>query len=437
MNDFLTRRQVLRSASLTALAAFLAPAVRSAEWLRSISTTRCVVLLELEGGNDGLNTVVPYGDAAYIAARTDYLRLSTDATATQRQVIPFSTFSGATALPKPAGFGVHKALEKLQPMWQAGEMAVVHGVGYANPNRSHFRGIDIWNHGATDDQPAIGTGWLGRMMNAEGLNPDTNTDAMLLRRANQNPVLAPGVRIISMSKPKDFLDRTAPMTDPTDQQIADATSGPTANPALAHILNMQRAAKRARADLSSHVGTPPTFTTVFPNNDLGTQALYVAQCIAGGLECPFYKISIGGFDNHTNQINKHADLLAQVAAALAALRSALSEAAYNRWDDVLVMTYSEFGRRVEENDSQGTDHGTAAPHFVLGGKVKGGIYGTQPSLTDLDERGDLKFGIDFRQMVATAGLWLGVSQGNVDAALDPFHSPATTTFTPLDCVTLT
>lgn len=439
MSDSLTRRQVLRSASLAALASMFGSSLGAGEWLRTISSSRVLVVLEFEGGNDGLNTVVPYDDANYLTARSVAgIRLTPGNTTVQRAVIPFSTFSGSTTLPKPSGFGVNAGLTRLQDAWQAGDMAIIHGVGYGNPNLSHFRGIDIWNNGATDDQPAIGTGWLGRMMVNEGVSGSASTNAMLFARANQNPVRSPGLKIISLAKPKDFLDRTVGMTDPTDLQIANATSGSGANPALAHLLNTQRDAKRARSEIAAHVGTPPTFTTVFPNNDLGTQALYIAQCIAGGLECPFYKMSIGGFDNHTNQVGKHYDLLTQVGAAIAALRSALSESAYNRWDDVLVMTNSEFGRRVNENASFGTDHGTAAPHFVFGGKVKGGIYGTQPSLAhaDLDPRGDLVYQTDFRQLAATAGLWLGASAPNVAQALDPFHMPPTTLFTPVDCVTL-
>jgi uncharacterized protein (DUF1501 family) len=428
MNDLLTRRQILQSGTLAACASVLPANLSGGEWLRTISTTRVLVVLELEGGNDGLNTVVPYQDLTYIAKRSVSLKLTAEATDVASKVIPFSTLSGGTSMPAPAGMGLHAALAPLTEAWQGAQLAVVQGVGYANPNRSHFRGIDIWNTGATDDQPVISTGWLGRIMTREGMAESSSANAVLFRRANQNPVASGTVKSIAMDKPKDFLDRTTSIIDPTNEQFTAAT----ANSALTHVLSVQRKAKRARADLLAAVGTPPTFTTKFPTNNLGNQALYVAQYIVGGLQCPVYKISIGGFDNHTNQLAKHSDLLAQVAASLSALRSALIEK--GRWNDVVVMTYSEFGRRVEENGSKGTDHGTAAPHFVLGGKVKGGLYGVQPSLTDLDTRGDLKFNVDFRQLYGTMANWLGVTAANRDAGLDPFHDPATVTYAPIDCL---
>ena len=421
MSNQLSRRALLRAASLAGLAACL-PALGPLP--REVSRTRCLVLLELTGGNDGLNTIVPYEDPVYLARRGKYLRLTPGNADYTRGVIPFSTFSGSSALAKPAGLGVHASLGRLQDAWQAGDLAVVQGVGYPNPNRSHFRGIDIWHSGCTDDQPVLASGWLGRMFRNEGLSPAAAVDGIHFSRANETPLRAAQVKALSIGTPSDFLKKTEALIDPSDSQLA------TTNPALAHVLGMQRIAKRARSTLVSAIGTPLTFTTAFPANGLGNQLKYVAQCIAGGLENPFYKVSLGGFDNHTNQPAKHADLLAQVADGLAALRSALIER--GRWDDVLVMTYSEFGRRVEENESQGTDHGTAAPHLVLGGRVIGGLHGTAPALSDLDRRGDLKATVDFRRLHATAGRWLGIAGANIDAGLDPFATSAV--FAPIDCV---
>ncbi len=433
----LTRRQVLHGAALGALSALLPGNLRAFEdLLRVVRTDRILVLLELEGGNDGLNTLVPYLDSTYLTKRTGRLRLDPDSTDVLTKVIPLSTWSVGNTVTLPGtqtGFGVHASLDLLGPAWRAGNLAMVHGVGYGVPNGSHFRGIDIWNSGADDTQPVIGTGWLGRMLASETLpGVQANTAATIFKRENNNPARISGISTISMSKPGDFLDRSTldriPL--PTATQLSNAAS----KPAVLHLLKTQQAANQAHDTFQSAVGTPSTFATVFPDHDLGTQAKYVAQCIAGGLPCAVYKISIGGFDNHTNQYEQHAKLLLKVAEALSALRDALTEK--GKWDNVLVMTYSEFGRRIEGNGSEGTDHGTAAAHFFMGGKVTGGIYGTPPDLAAPDSRGNLVATTDFRRMYATCGKWLGVSDANILSSLDPFTvSPATpTAYAPVACV---
>ncbi len=427
MRDQVTRREVLRSASLLALASFLPASLRGADLLRTVTANRALVVFEFNGGNDGLNTVVPYLDTTYNDRRPS-LKLTVGNTDWRKEVIPFSTFSaaGQGAAFKPAGLGVHAGLRKLQDAWQAGDFAIINGVGYANPNRSHFRGIDIWHNAATDDQVLPTTGWLARMFAADGLPPGY-ADAVMFNRANENPLHGGALRLLSMTSPADFLSLTNDLTDPSDALLASIT-----NPALKHLMLTQRTARQARAALVTAVGTPPAFATAFPDNEIGTQAKYVAQCIAGGLQCPIYKIALGGFDNHANQVNKHADLMAQTADALRALRAALIEK--GRWNDVVVMSYSEFGRRIEENNSAGTDHGTAAPHFLLGGRVAGGVYGAYPSLTDRDSRGDLKFTTDFRRLYATVAGFLGLSQTTIDRGLDPPNNPAVTTYPSLGCI---
>ena len=437
MTPHLTRRQVLHGAAIGALSAFLPANLRAIEdMLRVVRTDRTLILLELEGGNDGLNMLVPYTDATYLAKRPAYLKLDPASANWQSQVIPFSTWGTAGLVGTLAGFGVHAGLDALKAAWQGGNLAFVHGVGYANPNLSHFRGIDIWNSGADDNQAVTSTGWLGRMLKNETVaGSQANTAAVIFKRANNNPARIAGVSTISMSKPADFLGRSTAdkISLPTSAQLTAAAG----KPAVLHLLAMQQAASSAHDSFQSAVGTPPTFTTVFPNNDLGNQAKYVAQCIAGGVPSAFYKMSIGGFDNHTSQLNKHADLLSQVAGALSALRAALIEK--GKWNNVLVMSYSEFGRRIEENSSSGTDHGTAAPHFFMGGKVIGGVYGTQPALAAPDSRGNLVANTDFRRLYATCGQWLGLSDANIASSLDPFTAVplVPSVYTPIPCVTLT
>ena len=438
MAPHLTRRQVLHTAAFGALSSLLPGSLSAFEGLlRTVRTDRILVLLELEGGNDGINTLVPYNDATYQSKRQT-LRLDPLATDYWAKVIPLSTWStnGAVSLVGDLSSGVNGGLDKLQPAWSAGNLAWIHGVGYANPNLSHFRGIDIWNSGADDTQTILSTGWLGRMLKSETVvGTQANTASVIFRRENNNPARISGISTISMAKPTDFIDRStaAKIPLPTSTQLADAAS----QSSVLHLLNTQAAANEAHDSFQGAIAAAGAFATVFPNTTLGNQAKYVAQCIAGGLPCAFYKMSLGGFDNHTNQLKKHADLLGQVGAALAALRSALIEK--GKWDSVLVMSYSEFGRRIEENSSAGTDHGTAAPQFMLGGKVVGGVYGTQPSLAAPDSRGNLVASNDFRRLYATCGKWLGISDGNITAALDPFTvSPATpTSYSPITCVNWT
>jgi uncharacterized protein (DUF1501 family) len=437
MDTLLTRRQVLHSATLAGLATLFPGVVGAGEVLRVVRAGRILILLEFEGGNDGINTIVPYADPIYASKRPAPMRLTVGNADFRNEVIPFdpTVATGSDRLPfstvaqgaafAPSGFGIHAGLEALRPAWQNGELAIVQGVGYAKPNRSHFRGINILSTAQTDEQPLTSTGWLGRMFTLEG-SAGGAADGIIQSRFKNNGASATGVRLISFSSPNSYLTQTQGIPDPTQAQL-DAAAG---NPGLLHLLTQQKNARGARAAMTTAVGTPPRFTQTFPNNDLGRQALYTAQCIAGGLACSVYKIKIGGFDTHTEQVVPHANLLKTVADALAALRAALIEKGL--WNNVLITTLSEFGRRLEMNGSNGTDHGTAAPHFFLGGKVQGGFYGTYPSLSTLDSRGDLLYNVDFRQMYATCGKWLGVSDANIDAALPPVTGQPT--FTPVPAV---
>jgi uncharacterized protein (DUF1501 family) len=172
----------------------------------------------------------------------------------------------------------------------------------------------------------------------------------------------------------------------------------TNNAALAHILQVQRELSHASSDLQSRLQQAPPLSGTFPATPIGKQLQTAAQLLVAKVPVAVMKVSLGSFDTHANQLGQHERLLKELAEGLVAFRQAVQQT--GQWDRVLVMTYSEFGRRVSENASVGTDHGTAAPHFLLGGKVKGGLYGPTPSLTDLQE-GDLKYQIDFRSLYST------------------------------------
>ena len=399
----ISRRDLLRAACAAGVGfvlpgiAYGAPGVAATpQWGRSL------ILVELDGGNDGLNTVIPYANQDYLNARPTL---------------------GITANPLFVGTSngmpltLNPVMTWAKTLFTFQELAIVLGVGMPNPNRSHFRGMDIWNTGS-DSTSVLGSGWLTRMFTDPGapaLPATSVAHGALLSRSTSNPLLGSGLRVLAMDDGADFLSASAGVVDPPTS---------SSNPALQHVLNVQHDVVAARGLLSTALTTTPTFTTPsWPTGSFGEQCLAVAQLIAAGISLPVYKISLSGFDNHSTQRAKHDDLLAQLARGLKGLRDALVEK--GRFNDVLIMTYSEFGRRVDENGSQGTDHGTAAPHFVVGSTaniVGGVLYGSQPSLApaSLDSRGDLVHGTDYRKLYATAGSFLGFPTAG---AIGAGHTP--------------
>ena len=431
----ITRRDFLQSLSVAAISGAF-PSLFASETRLVAPQERILILIELNGGNDGLNTVVPYLDPDYIAARKNWLRLTPDAVDPNRRVIPFAEFSSAaqTSAMKPVGMGVHQSLGPLRDCWQVGEMAVVQGVGFPDQSRSHFEGIADWNRGIpiTKDSPTsvkLPSGWLTRLHNAQGIPSTTGAHALHLGRTEITPVYgtSPGLRSIGMNSPNEYINLAGSVFRPTDAMIA------TANPALATIMGTMRTIQETNASVADVMNPVVNFSATFPDSALGGQAKSAAQLIAGGLSCPFYKLALSGFDTHGGQIVTHANLLADLAQTISALRRALIEA--NCWDRVLVMTYSEFGRRLKENASRGCDHGLAASHLMFGGKVRGGFYGTPPSLSkdSLDYRGDITPTLDVRRYFATGASFLGFSAEARREALNITNDGANLDLTPLEC----
>ncbi|MBA2481197.1 MAG: DUF1501 domain-containing protein [Planctomycetes bacterium] len=385
----ITRRDLLRIACATGVGVLVPSLAQASGAITAPDWTRSLILVELDGGNDGLNTVVPWQDATYLGRRGALAVQAADT---------LNLDSGPLRLNKALGSGWMSAL------WGNGELAIVRGVGMANPNRSHFRGIDIWNTGS-DPGTVLGDGWLRRAYDATAVDQSTLTaHGVLLARPTSNPMGGNGMRVLSLSSPKAFRTEAAGLASP---------SAAVANPALQHILTVQRDVVDAKVDFDARLTTLPTFAAAFPTGRFGDQCRSVAQMITAGLPIPVYKLSLGGFDTHSAQRTKHDGLLAQLGQGLKALRDALAEKGV--LDRALIVSYSEFGRRVEANDSGGTDHGTAAAHLVIGStaNVVGGWYGAQPSLTDLDARGDLKSQLDFRRLYATGLAFLGLPSAGV------------------------
>ncbi len=351
---------------------------------------RTLLLLELNGGNDGINTLIPYRESAYYRQRPK-LALPVD------EILQLNEQTG-----------MHPALEPLMPLWDAGEMAWIQGLGYPQPNRSHFRSIAIWDSASASDE-VRSEGWLSPVVKASPLRDERLLDGIVIGR-NSGPLAGEGMRVISLSDSETFLRRAASV------KPIYKKSG---NPALQHILQVQREIGHAASALRERL-TVQTHSIVdrFPSSRFGRDLALAARLIISGVDVPVIKVPQIGYDTHSHQSAKHRRLLTELAQGLAAFRSVLSDS--GDWNRTLVMSYGEFGRRVAENASAGTDHGTAAPYFVLGGVVKPGLFGEAPSLTSLDG-GDLRFTVDFRRYYGTvASKWFGVSgAGNVGQGHEP------------------
>lgn len=342
---------------------------------------RLLVLVELKGGNDGLNTVVPYADPIYHALR------------------PRIAIRAEDVLPLGEGFGLHPALQPLLPLWQQRELAIVHGVGYPQPNLSHFRSIEIWDT-ASDSQEYRQQGWLARSFLTRSPPRAYAADALVVGSQDMGPFVGGG-RVVSLSNPEQFARMARLAQD----------AGSVSRGALAHIQRVESDIVAAAAKINT---SAPAFAfrSEFPQSGFGATVRTACQVLGSGAEVAVLRLSLSGFDTHQNQPAVHANLLKQLADGLLALRSALIE--LKLWDRTLVLSYAEFGRRPKENQSGGTDHGTSNVHFALGGAVRGGFHGEPPNLGRLDGNGNLAHTVDFRRLYATVlERWWGIESSSV------------------------
>jgi uncharacterized protein (DUF1501 family) len=381
-----TRREFLKV--LGATGAVSLGATLPGFWSRCFADTkpsandRILVLLQLAGGNDGLNTVVPIGDDAYYRAR------------------PALAIAKNSALTLNDRLGLHPSLDGLQKLWEADRLAIVEGVGYPQPDRSHFRSMDIWHSAQPDDQyPA--TGWLGRSFDLLASRSDDQREAACIGM-NKQPLACIGAKYISptIQRLEEFRlthrpTRNQGVDDPAWTAAAKAADGGNASELT--FLRQTAAATVASAQRLEKLSDYRP-SVEYPGTGLGQRLKLVAQMIAADLPTRVYFVSLDGFDTHAQQLPGHAALLAELSGAVTAFLDDLAE--QKATERVLVATFSEFGRRVEENGSLGTDHGAASVLFAVTPPGHGGCYGTPPSLTDLDD-GDPKFTTDFRQVYAT------------------------------------
>ncbi len=375
--DGITRRSLLRASGVlgaTALASGFGKVGLDTVLARAGTDplpagTPILVVLTLYGGNDGLNTLVPFADPAYHSARPG-LALAPD-----------------TVLRLDDDFGLNPGLAHVATEFGAGRVAIVQGVGYPGADRSHFRSMDVWQT-ASPATPAT-SGWLGRWLDASGGDPllalgiDEVLPPLLVGERSVAAALSPTTRPV-----RPVVGRTLAAL----ASNAPRSGGPAETEATAAV----RASYAAYGRLASLAAGVENGDPV-PTDRLAAQLRVVARCIRAGAPTRVYAASLAGFDTHAGELATQRSLLTRVDGALAGFRTAL--AGHERARDVVVLAYSEFGRRVAANASDGTDHGTAGPVFLLGDRVRGGLHGERPSLTGLD-RGDLRTTTDFRSVYA-------------------------------------
>ena len=369
--------------------------------LRDIETDKILVILQLRGGNDGLNTVVPVTNDYYYQQR------------------PRIAISPEDALSLSTEFGLHPNLSALEPAWNNGHLGIVHGVGYEDTTLSHFRSTDIWSTGS-DPNDFLNTGWVGRALNATypeyDLSPPEYPLAVQLGSSAsvilQGTSGSLGMQIVS-DKVFERLAEGGALYDVGDvpdsiygQELAYARTIANDSYAYAGVIHEALNAGENSVD--------------YPGDDaVGQRLAKIARMIKAGLPTHVYLASMIGFDTHSNQATRHGKLMADLGATLGAFYADLE--ASGDADRVLLMTFSEFGRRVEENSSNGTDHGDAAPVFVMGGGVAGGFHGIEPDLGNVNGAGNMQFTTDFRSIYTTVlKNWLEIDSDLVDSVFDGY-----------------
>ncbi len=370
----ISRRDFLRTGASVVAAGAAGSVVHGVEGEGRIGGDRILVVIELNGGNDALNTVIPIDSVEYAAAR------------------PTLAISRERALRLARGIGLHPSMREMQRLYRAGQLAIIQGVGYPNPSRSHFRSAEVWHRGEVSAD--VKTGWVGRQCVGVGCG------CAMVHAGAEMPELfrAPEVSSVGLCAGAEVesMDRRSWSSRVGDFLLTATQGGGGMLSGYSRSLGRSLESKGVSGS--------------YPVNRFGRMLAAYARMIIGGAGPRFYHVGLGGFDTHARQAEAHAELLGDLSSGVGAFLGDLR--AGGRDGDVLVMIFSEFGRRLRENSSAGTDHGTAGVMFFAGAPVRGGLYGRYPSLRDLDEDGDLRFTTDFRECYKTVvGGWLGLGSG--------------------------
>lgn len=402
MNIDKSRRRFLRSSlassALISLSGHAPEFLVNASMRAEQNDDQVLVVLQLSGGNDGLNTVIPYGDDEYYKNR-------------------FTLAIGKNRVHRIDDYvGFHPALRGLSQLYEGGRLSVVQGVGYPNPNRSHFESMDLW-HTAHQTQANEMFGWLGQIVESQLSKEDL--PALHLGGGVQPLALKTVTRPVPSIRSIDNFKLSVLQDKKDKRALVELVKAKRSNSdsLLAYVQDSANVALKTSHRLE-RVQSKRADEFGYPGTTLGRNLGVIANLIESGLGTRIYYVTLEGFDTHSNQAASHESLLTEFGNCVQAFAKQMEK--QGNQDRVCLMAFSEFGRRVRENASRGTDHGTAAPLFVWGGGVKGGLAGKYPSLTDLDE-GDLKYTVDYRRVyrdVLSNGLGL-----NADTIIDKSHAP--------------
>jgi uncharacterized protein (DUF1501 family) len=380
----ITRRQFLKYSGVAAAAA--TPLLTFNEIAEAAITrplplgTPILVVVTLYGGNDGLNTVIPYQDSAYYSARPDL------------------AYKPETLLPLSSDLALNTSMTGIKSLWDANKVAIVRGVGYPKPDRSHFSSMSIWQTGSPGAH--LNTGWLGRWLDTQAVDPMT-----AISLGGVLPPLLVGAKQSGSALPLGGLTIPQGVIGTACQRLS--APSPSDNPLMAaaatsmrNLFNVSGNVKPILAKAAPVAEDLPTISggNAGGDSNLSQQLNVVAKLIAAGSPTRAWSVSLGGFDTHANEANAQALLLGTVSMSITTFLSQMK--ASGRSKDITVLVYSEFGRRVKANGSEGTDHGTSGPVFLIGDRVNGGFYGDQPSLSKLVD-GDLAVTTDFRDIYSS------------------------------------
>jgi len=349
--------------------------------------TKRLILVELSGANDGLNTLVPYRSDLYRKLRPSLALAENEVTKLQ------------------ADIAMHKALDPIMKHWDKGDLAWVQGLGYPAPNRSHFKSIALWESAGDGEIDVQSRGWMTHAME-HGLRRKVMLAHGISVGGDLNLFNSDSGRWLSIGSASQLSNMTMPTSITKLSNFQAQGSRAAAN--LDHVSAQVDLLDRMLSDISSKLEGLPEMPG-FDGDNFSSQLETVAELIAGGVDTPVYRVRLDGFDTHENQLRRHALLLASLGKGLDSMSFALKR--MGEWNNTVIMTYSEFGRRAAENDSGGTDHGTAAPHLLLGGQVRGGLYGDAPDLSNL-VGGDPEYTADYRGLYQEVlGSWFDVVPG--------------------------
>lgn len=376
----LTRRSFMQSSSLGAIATAMPGMRRAVHWSLP-RKDRVLVVVELDGGNDGINTVVPFADEGYAKARKKL----------------FLNPNSLLKIDDSIGFNAN--LEPFMELLQGGQLSVVQGVAYPNPDLSHFRSRAIYHSARLRAEDHVGIGWLGRSLDARTKQHPKTSHALFVGGG------APPIALRGYRAPASSLESVSDFTLIDSPPVMRGQGQPKARNLEDLVRQNLRRADETSRRLQQLVEATKT-DTPYPDAPIGQRLELIARLLRAGYEAPIFYTSHGGFDTHANQLVTHGNLLNQLATSISTFLADMKKASVGR--EITVLVFSEFGRTVAENGSAGTDHGTAGTMFVAGPAVAAGVYGTTPSMTDL-RNGRLRVHVDFRQVYTDVLNWMGMS----------------------------